>query len=92
MGHSEAPREPSAAHFDRHAVEGRSIQASTRGTDLVGRVGGDEFAVLLAECVDPRPAIDRVFVALHDETTGGAQPQKIRVSIGAATESGVVLG
>jgi diguanylate cyclase (GGDEF)-like protein len=64
---------------------GRAIQASTRGTDFIGRIGGDEFAVVLGECVDPNPAIDRLFVALHGETTGGATPQLIRVSVGAVT-------
>jgi GGDEF domain-containing protein len=53
---------------------GRAIQASTRGTDFVGRIGGDEFAVVLGECADPRPAVERIFVALHGETTGGDHP------------------
>ena len=61
---------------------GRAIQASTRGTDFVGRIGGDEFAVVLGECVDPRPAVDRIFVALHGETTGGDHPLPIQVSVG----------
>jgi two-component system cell cycle response regulator len=64
---------------------GRAIQASTRGTDFVGRIGGDEFAVVLGECLDPRPAVDRVFVALHGETTGGENPLPVRVSIGTVT-------
>jgi diguanylate cyclase (GGDEF)-like protein len=66
---------------------GRAIQASTRGTDFIGRMGGDEFAVVLGECIDPRPAVDRVFVALHGETTGGDAPLPIRVSIGTVTIS-----
>jgi GGDEF domain-containing protein len=49
----------------------RAVQASTRGTDYVGRIGGDELAIVLGECFDPRPAVDRVFVALHGETNGG---------------------
>jgi len=67
---------------------GKSIQASTRGTDFVGRIGGDEFAVVLGECEDPRPAIDRIFVALHGESTGGEHPVPVRVSIGAVTIDG----
>ena len=63
----------------------RAIQASTRGTDFIGRIGGDEFAVVLGECADPSPAIDRVLVALHGETTGGDAPLPIGVSIGAVT-------
>jgi diguanylate cyclase (GGDEF)-like protein len=46
---------------------GRALKASTRGTDFVGRIGGDEFAVVLGECLDPRPAVDRIQVALHGE-------------------------
>jgi diguanylate cyclase (GGDEF)-like protein len=71
---------------------GRALQASTRGTDFVGRVGGDEFAVLLGECLDPRPAVGRVFVALHGETTGGDKPLPIRVSIGTVTIEKPQLG
>jgi diguanylate cyclase (GGDEF)-like protein len=61
---------------------GRALQSSTRGTDFVGRVGGDEFAVVLGECSDPRPAVDRIFVALHGETTGGDRGMPIVVSVG----------
>ena len=61
---------------------GRAIQASTRGTDFVGRIGGDEFAVVLGECADPRPAVDRIFVALHGETTGGERPRPVHVAVG----------
>ena len=64
---------------------GRAIQASTRGTDFVGRIGGDEFAVVLGECEDPRPAVDRIFVSLDGETTGGEKPLDIRVSVGTVT-------
>lgn len=63
----------------------RAIQASTRGTDFIGRIGGDEFAVVLGECVDPRPAVDRIFVALHGETTGGPGLPPLRVSVGTVT-------
>jgi diguanylate cyclase (GGDEF)-like protein len=64
---------------------GRALQASTRGTDFVGRIGGDEFAIVLGECADPRPAVDRIFVALHGETIGGDPALPIRVSIGTVT-------
>ena len=71
---------------------GLAIQASTRGTDFIGRIGGDEFAVVLGECVDPRPAVDRVLVALHGETTGGENPLPIHVSVGVVTINDVHAG
>lgn len=61
----------------------RALQASTRGTDYIGRLGGDEFAIVLGECADPRPAVDRLFVALDGESTEGKDPLPIRVSVGA---------
>ena len=64
---------------------GHALQASTRGTDFVGRIGGDEFAVVLGECADPRPAIDRVLVAVHGETTGGENPKPLLISMGVVT-------
>jgi diguanylate cyclase (GGDEF)-like protein len=64
---------------------GRAIQASTRGTDFIGRIGGDEFAVVLGECVDPRPAVDRIFVALHGESIGTPGLPPLRVSVGTVT-------
>ncbi len=62
-----------------------ALQAATRGTDFVGRMGGDEFAVVLGECLDPRPAVDRVFVTLDGESTDGHDGLAVRVSAGAVT-------
>lgn len=60
----------------------RTVQAATRGTDSVGRLGGDEFGITLGECEDPRPAVDRILVSLSTLTVpGGDEP--VRVSIGA---------
>ncbi len=64
---------------------GKAIQASTRGTDFVGRIGGDEFGVVLGECLDPRPAIDRIFVALDGEPNGLEPSSPVKVSIGTVT-------
>lgn len=65
------------------SVVTRSLRAATRGTDIVGRVGDDELAVVLGECADPRPAIDRLFLTL-DGLRVAEGKVRVRVAIGAA--------
>jgi diguanylate cyclase (GGDEF)-like protein len=62
----------------------QSIQGATRGTDFVGRMGGDEFGVVLNECEDSRPAVNRLFVALQ-ATNAESGRAPINVSVGAVT-------
>jgi diguanylate cyclase (GGDEF)-like protein len=57
---------------------------ATRGTDCVGRLGGDEFGVVLHECDDPGPAVNRVFRALQGGSPSDSVPI-VHVSIGAVT-------
>lgn len=65
------------------SVVARSLKAATRGTDVVGRVGDDEMAVVLGECADPRPAIDRLFLTLDGLRVADGKV-RVRVAIGAA--------
>lgn len=60
----------------------RAVQGCTRGTDAIGRLGGDEFGVILGECDDPRPAVDRIQVALSALVVPGTD-EPIRVSFGS---------
>lgn len=59
-----------------------ALADATRGTDWVGRLGGDEFGVVLGECEDPGPAVNRIFSSLKGEADGAAS---ICVSVGAVT-------
>jgi diguanylate cyclase (GGDEF)-like protein len=68
---------------DALAAVARSLKSATRGTDVVGRVGDDELGVVLGECADPRPAIDRLFLTL-DALRVGEGDVRVRVAIGAA--------
>lgn len=65
------------------AVAG-ALQASVRGTDLIGRVGGDEFALLLPETGEDgaRTVLAKVRENLESAIGSGGWP--VGISIGAA--------
>jgi diguanylate cyclase (GGDEF)-like protein len=62
-------------------IVAKALLQSTRGTDHVGRVSDDRFAVVLGECEDPRPAADRLLLALEDGPRLGDEERKVRVRV-----------
>lgn len=61
----------------------QALADATRGSDCVGRLGGDEFGLVLNECDDPGPAVNRIFINLQHASKGESAP--IQVGIGAVT-------
>jgi diguanylate cyclase (GGDEF)-like protein len=64
---------------------GRLIEAGTRGSDLVCRVGGDEFAIMFAETGSQQAAeaMQRVLVDMEDLDAGGLRGHSASVGIAA---------
>ena len=61
-----------------------ALRSITRGTDIVGRWGGDEFVVALGECEDPQPVVGRLHLALDGAAGRMPGSEKVHMSVGAA--------
>jgi diguanylate cyclase (GGDEF)-like protein len=61
-----------------------TLRTSFRRSDIVARIGGDEFCVLMAEG-DPAPAIERLHVLLGGRQENGEDAYPLSVSVGVAT-------
>jgi diguanylate cyclase (GGDEF)-like protein len=61
------------------------IWASSRTVDVVGRMGGDEFAVALIHADDPSIVATRIGEGVANRVRDPNHPYELRVSIGTAT-------
>jgi diguanylate cyclase (GGDEF)-like protein len=68
-----------------------ALEDATRGTDCVGRLGGDEFGVVLNKCDDPGPAVERIFRSL-DHASNGDGSKILQVAVGAVTIENAAAG
>lgn len=80
----------SAGHAAGDAVlreVGQRLRASVRGSDVVGRIGGDEFAVLLVGLADRAAAAEalrRISAMLHKPVPYAGTSLRLGATIGAA--------
>ncbi len=62
------------------------LRATFRGSDVLGRVGGDEFAVItLGRHADVMPALRRLDEVTEAANCAGNRPYRISLSVGALT-------
>ena len=62
-----------------------TIWGSSRTVDIVGRMGGDEFAVALIHADDPSVVAERIRSVLAARVRDADHPYELHVSVGVAT-------
>jgi diguanylate cyclase (GGDEF)-like protein len=62
-----------------------AIWTSSRTVDIVGRMGGDEFAVALIHADDPSMVVGRIQEAMRSRVRDTDHPYELRVTVGSAS-------
>lgn len=60
-----------------------ALRVAARNTDIVARIGGDEFLVLAVDCTDPEALRNRILDLIDGYNAAGALPFPLSVSLGA---------
>ena len=70
---------------DRALVDTANLlRKSFRETDIMARIGGDEFVVLITEPSDAKVILRRLYQNLERHNSKGSRPYHIALSIGMA--------